>query len=235
LLIDKYSRYYHETGQYGACEAWLEKAKGLAARTSQVDDAVLSKLHYYHGRLFLETNHPEKAVQSLEEATGPYENVNRESRSYDDTYLTILYENVGMSYTGANRFDDAKKYLNKAIEMAKKPGAASQSVIGDFMQCIGACHLWSGDLGEAEDILCRALLERCGENNENRGGAMYTLGNVYLRQGKYLDALQLHQEVLEIYTRDLGNMHHWVADSCHKVGSILAIPDFKQHNLIEAE
>jgi tetratricopeptide (TPR) repeat protein len=80
--------------------------------------------------------------------------------------------------------------------------------MGDLMQCIGACFLWKGDHDRAEDVLYRALLENCGENNENRGGALYTLGNVYLRQRKYNDALRLHQKVLEMYTKDLGKMHH---------------------------
>lgn len=140
-----------------------------------------------------------------------------------------------MSYTGTNRFDEAEKFLKKAIEIGRKPGPQTHSVMGDFLQCLGACYLWKGNLAEAEDVLCRALLERCGENNENRGGALYTLGNVYLQQRRYNKALRLHQQVLELYTKDLGNTHHWVADSCHKVGSILAIADFDGKDFVQAE
>jgi tetratricopeptide (TPR) repeat protein len=139
-----------------------------------------------------------------------------------------------MSYTGAYRFDDAETYLNKALAVAQEPGAETHSVLGDFMQCLGACYLWKGELQKAEDNLCRALLGRCGENDEYRG-ALCSVGNVYLKQRRYSEALRMHQEVLERYTKDLGNAHHWVADSCHKIGSIFAVPDFADGSLLEAE
>lgn len=65
----------------------------------------------------------------------------------------------------------------------------------------------------------RALLEhhRALECN------LYALGNVYLGQKRYVDALRLHQEVLERFGGKLGHQHHVVADSCHKIGNILGL------------
>jgi tetratricopeptide (TPR) repeat protein len=140
-----------------------------------------------------------------------------------------------MSYTGAGRYNEAEQYLKKCIAIGKKPGATTRCVLGDFMQCLGACYLWRGDLQQAEDVLCKAIQESCGANNENRGGALYSLGNVYYKQQRYAEALLKHREVLELYTKDLGNNHHWVADSCHKVGSILATDEFEGKDLIQAE
>ncbi|KAF2809091.1 uncharacterized protein BDZ99DRAFT_571917 [Mytilinidion resinicola] len=230
------SGYYYETGRYEPCGVILSKAKDLAANEPATDRKILSKIYYYHGRLCQETNKPDNAIQNFEKAIDHYESaLLPDVVRHEDTYLAILYENLGMSCIGAEKYDDAEMYLDKAIELGQASGSATSSVLGDFLQCKGACFLWKGDLAKAEDILCRALLERCGENNENRGGALYSLGNVYFRQGRYSESLELHQQVLELYTTDLGNNHHWVADSCHKIGSILAVAGFDGGDLVEAE
>ncbi|KAK3944663.1 hypothetical protein QBC46DRAFT_350391 [Diplogelasinospora grovesii] len=230
--------YYHETGRYALGEHLLIQAENLASEhAEEVSAEMLAKVYYYHGRMCQEMNQPIGAVENLEKAISLWESIEEapDLGPGEEAFPAILYENLGMSCIGASRFDEAKDALQKAIDLAHLPDAPSHQVLGDFMQCMAACHLHEGDVDAAEDMGRRALLERCGENNENRGGALYTLGNVYLRQRKYDEALELHQEVLELYTKDLGNMHHWVADSCHKVGCILAIPEFGRGDLAQAE
>jgi tetratricopeptide (TPR) repeat protein len=213
----------------------LVRIKKLAENRPDISPATLSKVYYYHGRLCQETNQPKGAVKNLERALKLWQRSTEEKKTSDEIYSAIVYENLGMSCIGAQRFDEARTALQKAIDIARQPGAPCANVLGDFMQCLAACHLHEGNIDAAEEMVRCALLEQCGANNENRGGALYTLGNVCLRQEKYDEALQLHQEVLRIYTDDLGHSHHWVADSCHKVGCILAMPQFVNRDLAEAE
>lgn len=208
----------------------------LAEAHKEVDKMTFSKLYYYHGRCCQESNRTDDAIRDFERALSLVSNdvENLDALSHT-TYLPILYENLGISSTGAGRYEGAERYLKKAIEMGKEPNSPVRCVMGDFLQCLGACYLWKGDLKSAENLLSRAILDRCGPNNENRGGALYSLGNVYLRQGRFDLALEMHQEVLRLYREDLGDDHHWVADSCHKVGSIYAIAEFKKLDLQKAE
>ena len=240
LMKHVFYRYYYETAQYTLCESTLKDASWIVEHTtSSIDRRILSQTYYYHGRMCQEVNRTgdairdfKKAVELVEEATLT------QPALLESTYLAILYENIGMSCTGAEKYDEAEKYLRRCIAIGSKYGAATHVVLGDFMQCLGACYFWRkgpGDLALAEDIMQRALLQLCGANNENRGGALYTLGNVFLRQGRYSEALEKHKEVLKLYIDDCGAEHQWVADSLHKVGSILAIADFEGRDLREAE
>ncbi len=200
------------------------------------DKIIYSKLYYYHGRAAQESNQIEDAVQDFEIALDLVStNVQHLDKLRDSTYLPILYENISMSSSGAGLYDNAVKYLGKAIEMGKDPNSPVSCVMGDFLQCLGACHLWKGDLTRAEQLLSKAILNQCGANNENRGGALYSLGNVYLRQGRFTEAMERHQETLRLYRQDLGDEHHWVADTCYKVGSIYAIAEYEKHDLEQAE
>jgi hypothetical protein len=53
-----------------------------------------------------------------------------------------------------------EKLRNKAKEMARRPGSATQSVRGSLMQCLVECFLLKGDQDRAEGVLNLALLER---------------------------------------------------------------------------
>lgn len=242
-LLDIYCKiagYYYETAQYTLCESTLKDASWIVEHaTSPINRRILSQTYYYHGRMCQEVNRTVDAIRDFKKAVELVEEAAlTQPALLESTYLAILYENIGMSCTGAEKYDEAEKYLRLCIAIGSKHGAATHVVLGDFMQCLGACYFWRkgpGDLARAEDILQRALLQLCGANNENRGGALYTLGNVFLKQGRYPEALEKHKEVLKLYIDDCGAEHQWVADSLHKVGSILAIADFEGRDLRGAE
>ena len=240
LMKHVFYRYYYETAQYTLCESTLKDASWIVEHaTSPINRRILSQTYYYHGRMCQEVNRTADAIRDFKKAVELVEEAAlTQPALLESTYLAILYENIGMSCTGAEKYDEAEKYLRLCIAIGSKHGAATHVVLGDFMQCLGACYFWRkgpGDLARAEDILQRALLQLCGANNENRGGALYTLGNVFLKQGRYPEALEKHKEVLKLYIDDCGAEHQWVADSLHKVGSILAIADFEGRDLRGAE
>lgn len=157
------------------------------------DKIIYSKLYYYHSRAAQESNQIENVVRDFEIALDLMSiNVQHLDKLCDSTYLPIFYENIGMSSTGAGFYDNAVKYLGKVIEMGKEPNSPVSCVMDDFLQYLGSYHLWKGNLTRAKQLLSKAILNRCSANNENCGGTLYSLDNVYLRQERFTGAMEMH-------------------------------------------
>jgi len=103
--------------------------------------------------------------------------------------------------------------------------------MGNLMQNLGSCYLWQGELEKSKNLLDQAMQQP----NEYPEAAKYTMGNIYLAMQENEPALELHSEALEIYKRKRGLNHPTTADSCHKVGSILAMKGFARRDLVRAE
>jgi tetratricopeptide (TPR) repeat protein len=223
--------YFYETAQYNLGFQAVEKAKTLADKTTStgLDPATLSHVYRNHGRLCKEINEPGQAIDSLARALALFEKAIETPASLNESnHLANIHSELGCAYTGAERFNEAEECHKKAISLCK----GDPKDIARLYANLGSCYLWKGDLQQAEAVLHKALLEydRILECN------LYALGNVYLKQKRYKEALEKHQEVLERFSKKLGHDHHVTADSCHKIGSILAIPDFESGmDLVQAE
>lgn len=148
------------------------------------------------------------------------------------TYISRLYSCLGNALTAANRFSEAERCHQLAIDSAPNiEGPQSSTRIGSLHANLGSCLLWQGKYAQAEDILRKAVLR----HDRGLECAWYALGNVYLRQGRLKHAFETHRKVLESFSTTLGHSHHTVADSCHKVGSIYALCDFEDRDLHQAE
>jgi tetratricopeptide (TPR) repeat protein len=196
-----------------------------------VKSKLVSLLHFTRGQILNECNQPEKSIESFKLAISLYELAKDPDLEFANTYLSRLYSQFGNSLTGSGRYTESEFYHDKAIRLTKALGKPTPRQMGILYANLGSTLLWKGDLSKAEDVLKRALLEhdRILECNK------YALANVYIRQKRLDEAFQLHSEVLELFSRDLGRSHHATADSCHKVGSILTMKEFSGRNLQDAE
>jgi tetratricopeptide (TPR) repeat protein len=145
-------------------------------------------------------------------------------------YIRIL-SNHGIAYLAMEKYVESEKFHIEAIELCSQLGMEEYCSMGNLMQNLGSCYLWSSDLEKAEDTLQKALLQP----NNNPEGAKYTMGNPLLRQKQYERALEFHKEVLHIYLTGLGRWHPTTSDSWHKLGSIFCTPDFPGRDVKEAE
>jgi tetratricopeptide (TPR) repeat protein len=145
-------------------------------------------------------------------------------------YVRILC-NLGITLTALERYDEAEIFHKQAIEHCKRLGMEEECSMGNLLQNLGSCYLWSGQLQKAEKVLNEAL----HQSNANKEGAMYTFGNLHLRLKRYDKAFELHSEVLEVYLKAIGVNHPTTADSWHKVGTIFAMAEFSGYNLEKAE
>ena len=198
--------------------------------------SVLSRLYYVHGRLATETSQAHLSIRLFDRALFYLQQdfVTDEIQLLDGrkSYLSRLYSCLGNALTAADRFDEAEEYHQSALITAPKVDESRSSTrIGSLYANLGSCLLWQGKYAEAEDLLRKALVR----HDRGLECSLYALGNVYLRQGKLESALDVHRKVLESFSATLGHFHHTVADSCHKVGSIYALHDFKYRDMQQAE
>ena len=228
------NRYFYETSQYHFGFETIRTAIDIGIASQTIDPRVLAHAHYIHAYLNLESNRPEESSRSLVEARSILDKVliGVEPLSVQDRlFLIAINSLLGNSFTGLERFSDAEEALQCAISIATAGGDATSGKLGTLYANLGSCLLWKGDLDAAEAILHRSLLQHQRQLNCN----MYALGNVYLRQKRYEEAYNLHVEVLGNFSRTLGHDHHATADSCHKVGAILAMDECPRKDLSEAE
>lgn len=188
-------------------------------------------MSFLHSRICQEQNKVAEAVNAIEKCKLSLDTAAKTEPALLQSgfYLRVL-SNLGISYTGAERFTEAEDIHQQAIDRCVEYGLEEECSLGNIMQNLGSCLLWKGDLERAEDILRKALLMP----NRNSEGNLYTLGNLLLKTRRPDEALKLHKEVLDVYLADLGSFHPCTADSYHKVGSILA-DNSECQDLVEGE
>ena len=189
-----------------------------------------------HGRLATETCQPRLSLHLFERALFYFQQQVSTDVDYlshsSKMYLSRLHSCLGNALTAASRFSEAEGCHQSALDSACGiEGPQSPTRIGSLHANLGSCLLWQGKYAEAEDILRKALLR----HDRGLECAWYALGNVYLRQGQLNHAFETHRKVLESFSTTLGHSHHTVADSCHKVGCIYALHNFKDRDLYQAE
>lgn len=192
----------------------------------------MARLHFYYCRLCSEESRPQDALESILLARwhlqqGAQTNPNLLKSTL---YIRIL-SNHGIAYLAMEKYVESEKFHIEAIELCAQLGMEEYCSMGNLMQNLGSCYLWSSDLEKADDTLQKALLQP----NNNPEGAKYTMGNLLLRQKQYERALEFHKEVLHIYLTGLGRWHPTTSDSWHKLGSIFCMPDFPGRDVKEAE
>ncbi len=228
--------YFFEIGEYRRGFDHIETAESMIQQYGVTDPSILSRLSYVHGRLATETGQSCLSVHLFERALY----YSRQVFATDEdclsdsgkTYLSRLLSCLGNALTAADRFSEAEICHQSALDNAPKAhGSQSSTRIGSLYANLGSCLLWQGKYAQAEDLLRKALLR----HDRGLECSLYALGNVYLRQGKLKSALDTHRQVLESFSTTLGQFHHAVADSCHKVGSIYALRDFECRDLQQAE
>ncbi|MDD3804321.1 MAG: tetratricopeptide repeat protein [bacterium] len=166
-------------------ESWLNKAEAVFDTSVNYDYLVL---------LYAETGDEAKMVETISKATAK----NPKNLS--------LYFNVAKFYIGEEKFDDAKSYLQKAIEIDPTNtqiiywmGEINYST-KKFDDAITFYKKFF-DAYQAEDSLAKTRLD------SYRGDASFKMGKIYLEEKKkFADAINLFKTALSINSEDLESM-----------------------------
>ena len=145
-------------------------------------------------------------------------------------YLRIL-TNLGIMYTGCEVWDQALEWHNVALDTCIRLGMEKESRLGNLRQNLAGTYLWKGDLETAEKVISLALTEP----NANPMGATFTMGNVLRKQKRLEEAVVVHTETLQDYSKELGTNHPVTADSWRKLGSLFELREYSGYGLEESE
>lgn len=114
---------------------------------------------------------------------------------------------MGESYTDLGVFPEARKQLERALELQRKALGPENPKTLNTMQVIARTALYQGKHADAESMASQALeLSRrsLGPEHPNTLTTMTGLANAYYVQGKYPKAEALYSEVLQARRRKNG-------------------------------
>ena len=231
-MLTRDDSYFWETGRYNLAWNSLMDTYALIKGYSEIDPLILSFLYFTTGVIGNECDRVEESVRYFKQARSLLKKTVAQRRFVGDMKcLAQVNSSLGNSLNNLNRFEESEKCHVRALQIAVNEKNFPIERISRFYANLGSCLLWKGDLDNAEKTLHTALLRY----DRSLGCCLYALGNVYLKQGNIDQAFELHLENLQKFAGKLGRHHPYTAESCYKVGSIYAHPDFSGRNLSKAE
>lgn len=192
---------------------------------------MLSFIHFTHGEILNECNQPAKSLEQFERAIELFDSAETcpeaSGAEFVLMYRSRAYSQFGNSLNGAGRFKESEHYHMEAIRLAHEIDTLSSIQKGYLHTNLGSCYLWAGEIDKAERLLRYVLHSYCA----NLDCTLYALANVSLRQGKFHEALVMHERACQLFRIALGDSHHFVADSLHKIGCIMSISEYANRDL----
>jgi tetratricopeptide (TPR) repeat protein len=183
------ARLYENAGRYDDARSRLAKVRALDANNAEV--------LYYSGRLEIQADKPQDALDPLSKA------YSLATQSGNDQLRSDILQSQGLVYQKLNRPQEALKNVDEALEIRRRLNLPAK--IGSSLAGKAAIQEQLGDGAGAlasykESLTIRRSL------SDKRGTALTLmgLGNHYHNQAKYDDALKYYNEALNDF-RDLGD------------------------------
>ncbi|RYN36471.1 hypothetical protein AA0119_g12327 [Alternaria tenuissima] len=231
-VMTKILNYGFESAQYGLGDQVFAYIKELLNKIQCPEDETLALVYFIHGRLCCETS---RQKQALEEIALSHEHLMLASGKRPELLETTLYirilSNLGITHTAVGRFEEAEEFHKTAIEQYRLLHMERECSMGNILQNLANCYLWSGKMSDAKQTLDEAR----SQPTTSPEAIDYTLGNWMIKSQRYEEALRLHKEVLILYAKVLGPEHPVTADSWHKMGTLFARRDHAGYDAQEAE
>jgi tetratricopeptide (TPR) repeat protein len=114
---------------------------------------------------------------------------------------------MGESYTDLGVYPEARKQLERALELQRQVSGPENPKTINTMHVLGRTALYQGKQADAESFASRALeisRRALGPAHPTTLTTMTGLANVYFIQGKYAQAEALYSEVLKVRRRGRG-------------------------------
>jgi len=132
----------------------------------------------------------------------------------DDPHLAPVF--VGLSRVAHARGDNPA-----AEQWARRAVAVGGATAGAALDALGTALAAEERIDEAESLLQQALRRASSEPGAptlRKADALSQLGNFYLREHRFAEALPLIEEAAEIHQQRLGPTHPFIADDLYDVG-----------------
>lgn len=124
--------------------------------------------------------------------------------------LAVIYNNLGLAYTGKGEYIKAIEYLQKALKIdLNKLGPEHPDVARDYSN-LGLTYEGKGDYEEAIENFQKSLkinLKKFGPEHPDVARGYNNLGMTYYDKGNYDKAIEYFQKALDIARKSLGSNH----------------------------
>lgn len=168
--------------------AWktIHEADSVYRKWRITSPILLGDIRHLQGTLKIMASDNRSAIKLLNEALV----AKRKVVAYDDTTLSVTYNNLGMAYSNLEQFEDAILNLNLAISSLR---LKKENKLASLSKCYGNLGITSarmGDYAKARDYHIRSLSEKLSIKGEaldpqnlalayiNLGQTETTLGNL---------------------------------------------------------
>jgi len=218
---------YELEGRFEEAEALYREVLEIRQRTCDPLDPALSESASNLGNLLSKTGETDEALALLEEAVRLDRNrldqpLTDEERAGVQIDLATSLNNVGLTYSGLGRLEEAESALTEARDMqAQSPGELHTDV-AVVTNNIGIIQYRQGDYGAAQESFVRALemnRQLYGDVHTETARTMQNLATSRSHGGDFDGAEAMYQEALEVQIELAGPGHRDVGINLVSMGS----------------
>ncbi len=189
LIYQNTALLYQNLADYTKTETYLKKAIGIAKKIYGENNHQLSYLYHSLGSIYFEKNDFDAALKT-------YNLIFDLNKTPDD--LGAVYKKIARCYEKKGQLKDAELYFQKSVSFWKTSNAspyeksASSLLFGDFL----------ASQNRDKEALSSYLLalnnakQKLGDKHYITSKVFLAFGNLYLKQKKYLKALEYYQQAL---------------------------------------
>ena len=169
-------------------------ARECAAMAEQLGDPALLGDSLNRLAIAIEQEHPQQATEIYRRALGIYERIK------DQRGQARCHNNMGIACSLESRWDDARRELNSAMQLARSAGAPD--LLGLAALNLGVMHLKLGEYDTARELFGEALATFAGlKNSERQLYALYNLAHLDRERGEHESAAELYDVALSLVQR----------------------------------
>jgi len=138
--------------------------------------------------------------------------------------LVYHLNNLGGVNMHVGRIEEAKPYLNRALEVSRAMHGEDHAVVGRAYFMLGRAHLRSGEVDVAAPLIERGVgivRETVGADHIHYGRALGSLVDLRRVQGRFDSALERARQALDVRRAVVGEDHDHTANAHSMIAELL--------------
>jgi len=213
-------RTYAELAQFDAAINQVDAAVNAYRRLSGTDGLDFANALVQRGEVLqLTTGRFSESERDFREAIGILRTHNAKS-----SLIAAGINNLGCSLTSQGRFDESRKQLEEAIDLARLPENKDEPILGEAVNNLGLVFVQQKNWDAAVPLLREAVevnRRLLGPNHPSLATNLDNLSQALAGKGDIAGAETAIRDALEVRRKLLGPEHPDVATSLHNLATVL--------------